>query len=160
MARGVALLPAGAAPLGVPADAVLVRDEFGATAAPNVTWALHTYAAVELDGARPGWARLTAQRPARVGGGNATVLVQADTTAGTGCPAAAFHVEAVVLAPPQVPSTGLSRLVLVVPAPAPEHVTGCRSVTVLIAPEGAGVTPAAFLHVAPLSQWPAAGPWV
>lgn len=154
VARGVALLPAGSAPLAAPRDVVLIRDEFGQSSAASVTWALHTYANVTLDGARPGWALLSAPGAS---GSTVSVEVQADTTAATGCHVAAFQVEGIYLAPPQEPSTGLSRLLLVVPSPATH--AGCGALTVLVSPVGSVVVPTAFSHVSQLAEWPTLGPW-
>lgn len=161
-ARGLALVTAagrGAGAAGrVVADGFLLRDEWavraGGGAPPNVSWALHTFAAVAVTG--PLSATLTAARPA--GGAPVLASLVAD---GTACPGLALAVRPVVIPPPGNPAPpGLVVVTLTAPDAA-----ACASLTVLVggvAPgPGAAAAARRVLDAArPLAAWDAAsGPW-
>jgi hypothetical protein len=129
--RGFAVLGGGGGDGGGDV-AVLVVDEFDFVAAANVTWAMHTKAAVVL---QPGGLRATLTL------GRATLFAEV-------LEGGAFSVEEVKLAPPQNPLTNVRKLVVVA---RPREVA---RLVVRLSSAQSHSPPA----VNPLSEWATRGP--
>lgn len=148
--RGLALRGAAAAKNGQLTDWVAVADEFpgAAAAAGAVRWSAHTFAAVTVTSASGSLLRARFSAPARNGSGE---LVLADVVVdASACPGAAM-----TAAPAGGPNTtapaNVTRLVV------ESASAGCSALRTVI-----GVAPvpdAAPGSIAPLSAWPASGPW-
>ena len=181
--RGIALISAAAGGAGSGRDVVIIRDEWSAaTTAVNVTWSLHTFACVA-----PGSSPLSLVLNATAVGSGAPISIELLADDST-CPGLLVHVDTVVLAPPQTPLPGLTRITLVAPQP-----SRCSALTVVMGAAvsgararaaadrevgGGGMTSSAFSYadsaadrtavldgsavlrgVRPLAEWPLVGPW-
>ncbi|MDO8637646.1 MAG: hypothetical protein Q7R34_15675, partial [Dehalococcoidia bacterium] len=112
---------------------VIVEDEVEATHPVEVVWSMHSRAKIELQGKR-----------AIMTQGGVSLQVQLLSPDG-----AYFAVEPVNLAPPQISSTGVSKLLVRLP----QKTTNVR-ITVLLTPG----TKAEPVSVATLDDWAVSGP--
>ena len=108
--------------------------------APPLNWVLHTVANVTLNGTT---ATLTAANVSSP----TYVSLLADASA---CPGAALSAAPLALQPPQVPTPGVTRLVLAAPA------ATCARLVVAVGPDADALR----LAVRPLAAWAASGPLI